>query len=57
MAGDGTLSLLTRLALRRPAVTILAIVMVLLSGVLTYRSLSVELFPEIEFPLVTVSTF
>ncbi len=31
------------------------IVIVLVSGVFTYRSLQVELFPEIEFPLVTVS--
>ena len=32
-------------------------VSILLGGTLTYRSLSVELFPEIEFPLVTVSTY
>tara|TARA_B100001765_G_scaffold96725_1_gene59501 strand:- start:927 stop:4025 length:3099 start_codon:yes stop_codon:yes gene_type:complete len=33
------------------------VVSILLGGTLTYRSLSVELFPEIEFPLVTVSTY
>jgi HAE1 family hydrophobic/amphiphilic exporter-1 len=38
-------------------VTVLAIIIVLVAGILTYRSLPVELFPEIEFPLVTVSTF
>jgi len=51
------LSFLTGLALRRRSVTVLAIVIVLVAGILTYRSLPVELFPEIEFPLVTVSTF
>jgi HAE1 family hydrophobic/amphiphilic exporter-1 len=50
-------SFLTGLALRRRSVTILLIAMVLGGGVLTYRSLPVELLPEIEFPLVTVSTF
>ena len=51
------MSFLTGLALRRRSVTILVAVMVLAGGVLTYRSLPVELFPEIAFPLVTVSTF
>ena len=43
--------------MRRRSVTVLAIIIVLVAGILTYRSLPVELFPEIEFPLVTVSTF
>ena len=51
------MSFLTGLALRRRSVTVLAIILLLAGGVLTYRSLQVELFPEIEFPLVTVSTF
>ena len=51
------MSFLTSMALRRRSVTILAVIMVLVGGVQTYRSLPVELFPEIEFPLVTVSTF
>lgn len=34
----------------------LAIVMVLAGGVFAYNSLNVELFPEIEFPLVAIST-
>jgi len=51
------LSFITELALRRTSVTILIVVSILLGGTLTYRSLSVELFPEIEFPLVTVSTY
>ena len=42
------------MALRRPTVTLLAIIIVLVSGVFAYRSMQVELFPQIEFPLVTV---
>ena len=48
------MTFITSLALRRPTVAILAIVLVLISGVLAYRSMQVELFPQIEFPLVTV---
>ena len=51
------MSFLTGLALRRRSVTMLLILLLLGGGVLTYRSLPVELFPEIEFPLITVSTF
>ncbi len=51
------MSFLTALALRRQSVTVLLIIMVLVGGILTYKSLPVELFPEIEFPLITVSTF
>ena len=51
------MSFLTGLALRRRSVTILIIAIVLAGGIFTYRSLPIELFPEIEFPLVTVSTF
>ena len=47
----------TNLALRRRSVTVLAIILVLVSGVFTYNRLPVELFPEVEFPLVTVTTF
>jgi len=48
---------ITGLALRRRSVTLLAVILVLAAGIFTYRSLPVELFPEIEFPLVTVTTF
>ena len=51
------MGLITGLALRRRTVTVLAVVLVLSAGVFTYRTLPVELFPEIEFPLVTVTTF
>lgn len=51
------MSLLTGWALSRRSVTILVIALVLLGGTLAYRSLRVELFPPIEFPLVTIITF
>jgi HAE1 family hydrophobic/amphiphilic exporter-1 len=51
------MSLLTALALSRRSVTILVMVLLMAAGVYTYRTLPVELFPEIEFPLVTVVTF
>ena len=48
---------ITKTALNRRTVTVLAIILVLAAGIFTYRTLPVELFPEIEFPLVTVTTF
>ncbi len=50
------MSFLTAAALRRPTAAILAIFLVLGSGIFAYRTLQVELFPQIEFPLVTVFT-
>ena len=48
---------ITKTALNRRTVTVLAIILVLAAGIFTYRTLPVELFPEVEFPLVTVTTF
>ena len=48
------MTFLTAMALRRPTVALLAIIIVLTSGIVAYRSMQVELFPQIEFPLVTV---
>ncbi len=48
---------ITGWALERRSVTVLALILILAAGVFTYRALPVELFPEIEFPLVTVTTF
>ncbi len=50
------MSFLTALALHRPAVTVLVIVLVMIGGVASYQSLQRELFPEIEFPNITVRT-
>ena len=47
---------ITGLAVRNRTVTVLGILIVLTMGVVAYNSLRVELFPEIEFPLVTVTT-
>ncbi len=48
------MTFLTSMALRRPTVALLTIIIVLASGVFAYRSMKVELFPQIEFPLVSV---
>ena len=50
------MSFLTGLALRRPAVTVLVIVLVMIGGVVTYQTLEPELFPEIEFPTIFVTS-
>ena len=50
------MTFLTGIAVRNRTVTVLAIILVLTAGVTAYNSLRVELFPEIEFPLVTVTT-
>ncbi len=47
---------ITAAAIRRRTVTLLAVVILLAGGVYAYNSLQVELFPEIEFPLVVVTT-
>ena len=50
------MTFITGIAVRNRTVTILAIILVLTAGITAYRSLRVELFPEIEFPLVSVTT-
>jgi HAE1 family hydrophobic/amphiphilic exporter-1 len=50
------LTFFTGLALRRRSVTILIVLMVLVAGFFTYRNLERELFPEIEFPNITIAT-
>lgn len=47
---------ITEAAISRRSVTVLAIFILLIAGVATYNSLRVELFPEIDFPLVTINT-
>ena len=51
------MTFLTRLCLRRSSVTMLVIVLILAAGVYAYNSLERELFPDIEFPNITVTTF
>ena len=50
------MSFLTSLALQRRSVTILAIGLVLAAGVFTYQNLERELFPQIQFPNITIAT-
>ena len=47
---------ITAAAIKNRSVTMLAVVILLAAGVFSYNSLQIELFPEIEFPLVVVST-
>ena len=47
---------ITGAAIERRSVTLLAVFLVLVAGIITYNNLRVDLFPEIDFPLVTVST-
>ncbi len=47
---------ITRLALSRPAVVFLATLLVIVAGVLAIFRLKMELFPDIDFPVVTVAT-
>ena len=51
------MSFLTRLALRRSSVTMLVIVLVLAGGVYAYNDLERELFPDIEFPNITITSY
>ena len=57
-SGDSTnMRFIVALALRKRSVTLLAIALVLAAGVFAYQTRPVELFPEIEFPFVTVTAF
>ena len=47
---------ITATAISKRTVTMLAVVILLAGGVYVYNSLKVELFPDIEFPLVAVNT-
>ena len=47
---------ITAVAINRRTVTLLAVILLLAGGVFAYNSLQTELFPEIEFPLVVVTT-
>ncbi len=47
---------ITAAAISRRTVTLLAVIILLAGGVFAYNTLQVELFPEIEFPLVVVTT-
>ena len=51
------MTFLTRLCLRRSSVTMLVIVLILVSGVYAYNNLQRELFPELEFPNITITTY
>ena len=48
--------ILTRLALRSRAVTVMALVLILVGGVYAYQQLQQELFPEISLGVINIST-
>ena len=48
--------ILTRLALRNRAVTVMALVLILVGGVYAYQQLQQELFPEISLGVINIST-
>ena len=48
--------ILTNLALRSRAVTVMALVLILVGGVYAYQVLQQELFPEITLGVINVST-
>ena len=50
------MTFLTGIALQRRSVTILAILLVMAAGVYTFRNLERELFPQIQFPNITIAT-
>ncbi len=45
-----------RLAVERPVLTTMMVVMALVLGIFGYTRMQTELFPEVEFPIVTIST-
>jgi hydrophobe/amphiphile efflux-1 (HAE1) family protein len=48
---------LTRLALKNPVFILMMSLMVIVLGVVSLRSLSVDLFPNIDIPIIRVATF
>ena len=47
---------LSNLSIQRPVLATMAIVALVALGLFSYRRLSVDLWPEVEFPFVTIST-
>ena len=48
------MSILTRLALRGRVITILAMLLVVAGGAVALTRIQIELFPDIEFPLIAM---
>ena len=47
---------LSRVAVRRPVLTTVVVSVFLVLGLFSYLGLVVDLFPDVEFPFVTVTT-
>ena len=50
------MSLLTRIALKGRIVTVVAVLLVMVGGAFTLTRMQVELFPDVDFPLITLIT-
>jgi len=48
--------LISRVAIRRPILTAMAVLAVIVFGLVSFRELGVDLLPKVEFPVVTVVT-
>ena len=47
---------ISEMAIRRPVSTVMLIVCMLVLGLMSYINLPVELFPDVSFPIVSIST-
>ncbi|MFN8576485.1 MAG: efflux RND transporter permease subunit [Candidatus Sericytochromatia bacterium] len=47
---------ISELAIKRPVSTIMMIMTLIIVGLMSYRQLNIELFPNVSFPIVVVST-
>ena len=48
---------LARFALRNPITILMAVLMVIILGIISFTKMPVDMFPEITFPSITVATF
>ena len=46
----------SRIFIERPIATMLMMIAVILSGLLAYRSLSISALPEVDYPVIQVTT-
>ncbi|MCX5906792.1 MAG: efflux RND transporter permease subunit, partial [Deltaproteobacteria bacterium] len=48
---------LARFALRNPVTILMAVLMAIILGIISFNKLPVDMFPEITFPSITVAVF
>ncbi|HEY5038772.1 MAG TPA: efflux RND transporter permease subunit, partial [bacterium] len=47
---------LPKLAIERPVFVTCIVILIMVMGLMAYRSLGVDLFPDVSFPFVSVTT-